>query len=85
MKIRSAVPENGCLIFCGGQKKQEKNRKKNKKNICKTYTHPPHGRLRNQSSNKAKQVQINDTILTDLIRNAQVPDGQKTSKFRRDV
>jgi len=25
--------------FCG-------ERKKNKKNICKTYTHPPHGRLR---------------------------------------
>ena len=36
MKIRSAIPENGCLIFthyrCGG-------RKKNKRNICKTYTH----------------------------------------------
>jgi len=33
MKIRSAVPENGCLSFGG--------RKRNKKNICKTYTHPP--------------------------------------------
>jgi len=33
MKIRSAVPENGCLIFCGGRKKN----KKNKKKICKTY------------------------------------------------
>jgi len=36
MEIHSAVPENGCLIFmhyrCGGQKK----------NICKTYTHPRH-------------------------------------------
>ena len=32
MKIRSAVPENGCLIFCGGRKKKQKN-------ICKTYTH----------------------------------------------
>ena len=33
MKIRSAVPENGCLILmhyrCGGRK-----------NICKTYMHP---------------------------------------------
>jgi len=37
MKILSAVPENGCLIFMhyrGG-------RKKNKKS-CKTYTHPRH-------------------------------------------
>ena len=24
MKIRSAVPENGCLIFCGGRKKKQK-------------------------------------------------------------
>jgi len=38
MKIRSAVPENDCLIFmhyrCGGRKKQKNT------NICKTYTHP---------------------------------------------
>jgi len=46
MKIRSAFPENGCLIFFDGRKKQEKNKKKTKKNICKTYTHPPHRRLR---------------------------------------
>jgi len=39
MKIRSAVPENGCLVFCGERKK---NNKKQQKNICKTYTHPPH-------------------------------------------
>ena len=38
MKIRSAVPENGCLTFDG--------RKKSKKNTCKTYTLPPHRRLR---------------------------------------
>jgi len=31
MKIRSAVPENGCLIFCGGRKKNRK-KIKNKKN-----------------------------------------------------
>jgi len=37
MKIRSAVPENGCL-------KTKKNNKKTK-NICKTYTLPPHRRL----------------------------------------
>ena len=40
MKIRSAVPENGCLIVLVDGKKQKKT-KKCKKNICKTYTHPP--------------------------------------------
>jgi len=42
MKIRSAVPENGCLVFLWRMEKT----KKNKRNICKTYTHPPHRRLR---------------------------------------
>jgi len=42
MKIRSAVPENGCLIFFV----DGKNKKKTEKNICKTYTLPPHRRLR---------------------------------------
>ena len=37
MKIRSAVAENGCLIVLVNGKKT----KNNKKNICKTYTHPP--------------------------------------------
>jgi len=40
MKIRSAVPEkrlSGIFVADG---------KKAKKNICKTYTHPPHRRLR---------------------------------------
>jgi len=46
MKILSAVPENGCLVFFDGRKKTEKKQKKQKKNICKTYTHPPHRRLR---------------------------------------
>jgi len=43
MKIRSAVPENGCLIFLTDEKrtKTKKNKKKTKINICKTYTHPP--------------------------------------------
>jgi len=36
MKIRSAVPDNGCLVFCGERKKTE----------TSTYTHPPHRRLR---------------------------------------
>jgi len=44
MKIRSAAPENGCLIVLvdekNKQKKQKKNKNKNKKNNCKTYTHP---------------------------------------------
>jgi len=46
MKIRSAVPENGCLIFFADGKKQKKTTKKQQKNICKTYTLPPHRRLR---------------------------------------
>jgi len=39
MKIRSAVPENGCLIFDG--RKNNKKAKQKTKNNCKTYTHPP--------------------------------------------
>jgi len=45
MKIRSAVPENGCLIFFDGRKKNKKKQKKQKK-TCKTYTHSPRRRLR---------------------------------------
>jgi len=30
MKIRSAVPENGCLVFCGERKKTKKNKKKHR-------------------------------------------------------
>jgi len=45
MKIRSAVPENGRLIFLVDGKNKKK-QKKTKKNICKTYTLPPHRRLR---------------------------------------
>jgi len=47
MEIRSAVPENGCLIFLTDGKNKEtkknktKTKQKTKKNICKTYTHPP--------------------------------------------
>ena len=33
MIIRSAVPENGCLVFLW---RKEKSKKKNKENICKT-------------------------------------------------
>jgi len=43
MKIRSAVPEDGCLVFLW---RTEKTKNKTKRNICKTYTHPPHRRLR---------------------------------------
>jgi len=39
MKIRSAVPENGCLVFMWRTEKKQKNNKKKQKNICKTYTH----------------------------------------------
>jgi len=48
MKIRLAVPENGCLVFLWRTEKSEKEKKqkKHKKNVCKTYTHPPHRRLR---------------------------------------
>jgi len=49
MKIRSAVPENGYLVFFYGRK-TKKNKKKQKtenrkKNICKTYNR----RLRKQA------------------------------------
>jgi len=33
MKIRSAVPENGCLVFCGEWKKSKKNKKTSVKHI----------------------------------------------------
>jgi len=45
MKIRSAVPENGCLVFLWRTEKNKKKQKKTK-NICKTYTLPPRRRLR---------------------------------------
>jgi len=48
MKIRSAIPENGCLVFLWRTEKNEKKNKKkqkNKKNICKTYMHLPHWQL----------------------------------------
>jgi len=38
MKIRSAVPENGCLVFLWWMEKNKKQKKK-QKNICKTYMH----------------------------------------------
>jgi len=41
MKIRSAVPENGCQVFLWRTEKTKKNKKKTKKNICKTYTLSP--------------------------------------------
>jgi len=34
MKIRSAVPENGCLIFDGRKKKQKISKKTPVKHIC---------------------------------------------------
>jgi len=48
MKIRSAFPENGCLVFLWRTEKAKNKKQKTKKNICKTYTHPPHRRLRKQ-------------------------------------
>jgi len=33
MKIRSAVPENGCLVFCGERKKTKKQKKTSVKHI----------------------------------------------------
>jgi len=47
MKIRSAVPENGCLVFFWRtEKNKTKNKKTENRKICKTYTHPPHRRVR---------------------------------------
>jgi len=36
MKIRSAIPENGCLVFFDRRKKKQK-KQKTEKNIYKTY------------------------------------------------
>jgi len=35
VKIHSAIPENGCLVFLWQTEKAKKT-----KNICKKYTHP---------------------------------------------
>jgi len=53
MKIRSAVPQNGCLVFLW---RTEKNRKKTN-NICKTYTHPPHRQLRKKAVKQCRNLQ----------------------------
>jgi len=45
MKIRSAVPENGCLVFFVADGKSRKKQKKTKRTSVK-HTHPPHRRLR---------------------------------------
>jgi len=58
MKICSAVPNNGCLVFCGGWKKREKTKKKTKTNICKTYMHPPHRRLHKKEEEEVKAVMV---------------------------
>jgi len=41
MKIRSAIPENVCLIVLvdGNNKKQKQQKTKKQENNCKTYTH----------------------------------------------
>ena len=65
MKIRSAVPENGCLIFLTDRKKTKKNKKKQKKtkkNICKTYTHPP------PTGRRLRKLQLYTTILLLFLR-----------------
>jgi len=99
MKIRSAVPENGCLIFYDGRKKQ----KKTKTNICKTYTHPPHRRLRKQEPQQQEQEQEKLNVRSQwgrvstqlgftlsvvgvvrvLVANAPNFEGAKGAKFRR--
>jgi len=56
MKIRSAVPENGCLVFFDGRKKTKKNKKRDRKKQKKTSV--KHLRIRliggcvNNSDNK---------------------------------
>ena len=66
MKIRSAVPENGCLIvLVDGKKtkKKQKNKKKTKNN-CKTYTHlPPTGRLLRKSAKHIACVTCGEFVI----------------------
>ena len=56
MKIRSAVPENGCFIFMH-YRVADGNSKKTRKNICKTYTH-----LRPLATRMRKLVCHNGTV-----------------------
>jgi len=69
MKIRSAVPENGCLVFLWrtGKKQKTKKTKKTKKNICKTYTHPPHRRLRKKDAKANARRQCVSPLLLPLL------------------
>jgi len=56
MKIRSAVPENGCLIFLTDGKSRKKTKKNKQKKICKTYTLPNHRRLRKKELQEKKRL-----------------------------
>jgi len=57
MKIRSAVPENGCLIFLAD----------GKKSICKTYTLPPHRRLHKLLSGYREHWQVWEVGLSSAV------------------
>jgi len=49
MKIHSAVPENGCLIFFDGRKNKKKTKKRQKQEKIKV-----HGRARRDAARRRK-------------------------------
>jgi len=70
VKIRSAVPENGCLVFLWRTEKNKKP-KKTKKNICKTYTHPLHRWLRKSTCawmSKCCHMRVFKTEMVEISR-----------------
>jgi len=60
MKIRSAVPENGCLVFFVTDGKKQKN-------ICKTYTLPPHWRLRKWNRNHLRTNAVGQRWVNGIV------------------
>jgi len=70
MKIRSAIPENGCLVLLCRTEKNEKS-KQNKKTSVKhiRITHPPHRRLRKLAMTCCtRPIVCYCKILTNIIR-----------------
>jgi len=49
MKIRSAVPENGCLLFLADGKSTKKTKNRKQKKTSVKHTHLPHRRLHKQT------------------------------------
>jgi len=64
MKIRSGVPENGCLIVLVDGKKNKK------KNICKTYMLLHHQRLRKKNKKKTSVKYIRYSLIGGCVNHS---------------